>query len=112
MGFERTFLNDSAQGKSVNVLRISGKAHEIFSEKFLDFAKHSSVAILAKAVQTDQDPDKLFENIEKHVGEAAKEAAMKVAFKIVTDIAADPDKASKICDHYARTGELLEEIEL
>lgn len=112
MGFERTFLNDSAQEKSVSVLRISGKPHEIFSEKFLDFAKHSSVAFLAKAAQTDEDPDKLFENIENHVGEIAKEAAMKIAFKIVTDIASDPDKARKICDHYVKTGELLEEIEL
>lgn len=112
MGFERTFLNDSDQGKSVNVLRLSGKPSEIFSEKFLDFAKHSSVSFLAKAAQENGDPDKLFENLENHVGEIAKEAAMKVAFKIVSDIASDPDKARKICNHYVNTGELLEEIEL
>lgn len=68
MGFDRTFINDSAQGKSVTALRLSGKPHEIFSEKFLDFVKHSSVAFLAKAAQAKEDPDKLFENIENHVG--------------------------------------------
>lgn len=112
MGFERCFVKDDQKRETEVVLTLSGRPKDLFSEKFIDFAKHSVVGFLAKEAQSGNDPDKLFERIEESISMPAEKAAMDLCMEILQKLVSDPERAHDICNHYAQTGELLEEIEL
>ena len=112
MGFERRFVKDDKKREAEVVLTLSGKPKDLFSEKFIDFAMHAVVGFLAKEAQSGNDPDKLFERIEESISRPAEKAAMDLCIKMLKKLISDPERAREFCEHYARTGELLEEIEL
>lgn len=112
MGFERRFVRDDLKREAEVVLTLSGRPKDLFSEKFIDFAKHSVVGFLAKEAQSGNDPDKIFERIEESISIPAEKAATDLCLRMLQKLCSDPERASNICNHYIKTGELLEEIEL
>lgn len=112
MGFDRSFVRDDEKRETLTTLTLSGRPQDLFSEKFIEFTKHAVVGFLAKEAQTSNDPDKIFERLDESVCEPAKKAATMLCHGILKSLVSDPRNARKFCEHYVRTGEFLEEIEL
>jgi hypothetical protein len=112
MGFERRFVKDDPKRETEVVLTLSGRPKDLFSEKFIDFAKHSVVGFLAKEAQSGNDPDKIFERINESISIPVEKAATDLCLRMLQKLCSDPERARETCNHYIQTGELLEEIEL
>lgn len=112
MGFKRTSVVNDEKRENVVCLELSGEPQEIFSAEYVDFAKHCCVGLLAREADSGNDPDNLFAEIEKSITQPAKYAADVLCQRILKNLVQDPAGARKICEHYKRTGEIMEGVEL